>query len=294
MDTATLPGVYLDFYTTCLVCNNFHLKIRQSTVIHEWFNTFKQILSDLWFHSNIFKNNNSKRMHDNTRKTPKHSEQAWTKVDFSNLGLGHEVIGDPPTYVSRCSERYIYIYNHLCFKHVRSHNVMSCHFIIDHNCAELLQIWFPHQCTSCCQLSVLLSIHSAITHLDRFCKVLPRYGGFHDAMGVPLLLAGWFLWGKSPSINGWWLGVPLFMETSIISIFEGKKPCEDMQNFNGISVKQNPRINGLDETRWNHQPEGWNLAQCLPSMRLGGDCNTRCPNTSCQDCWAFGKNTSSG
>ena len=40
------------------------------------------------------------------------------------------------------------------------------------------------------------------------------YGGFLNG-GTPI--AGWFLLGKIPSRNGWWLGVPLFQETSISS-----------------------------------------------------------------------------
>ena len=35
--------------------------------------------------------------------------------------------------------------------------------------------------------------------------------GFRLVMGVPPI-AGWFVYGKIQSINGWWLGVPLFMK----------------------------------------------------------------------------------
>ena len=39
------------------------------------------------------------------------------------------------------------------------------------------------------------------------CKV----GVSTIVMGLPP--NGWFLFGKIPSINGWWLGIPLFQET---------------------------------------------------------------------------------
>ena len=37
-------------------------------------------------------------------------------------------------------------------------------------------------------------------------QLLVSYGGFHCHGGTPI--AGWFISGKVPSRNGWWLGVP--------------------------------------------------------------------------------------